>query len=72
MSTFNWSKEYFKWGLFIRPLQGVEVLVAAFVFEANARDYGKIYPKQSKAIIRWIGEGNPPGDIDGGFTALVW
>lgn len=65
-------KGYLNWGLFIRPLKGVEVLVAGFVFENNAREYGKLYPKTSNAVIRWIGEGNPPRDMDGGFTALVW
>jgi len=64
-------KTYLNWGLFLRPLRGTEVLVAGFVFEQNAREYGQTYPKSSNAIIRWIGDGPPP-NIDGGFEALVW
>jgi hypothetical protein len=69
--TDKQKKIYLNWALILRPLKAVEVMIAGFVFEHHAREYGKMFPKSSRAVVRWVGEGDPP-NLDGGFPELVW
>lgn len=53
---------YFKWLVVCRPLKGIELSVAAFVFDHAAIAYARTLPESSKPFLRWIGPGLPPDE----------